>query len=227
MLTILLRTLFIYFFILIMMRIMGKREIGKLSIFDLIVFIMIADLSAMVVDKAVKIMDGIVPIVTIVILQICLSFIMLKSKKIRALVDGEPAVIIKHGKILDQVMAKNRYNLDDLLMQLREKNIANVGDVEFAILETSGKLSVFPKTEKVSVTKGDLYSKHTLKTFRPPVPVIVEGKVQEDALQQLGQNRFWLKRELRKKGYQEAKDIFYASINYEGELYVDTRDKRT
>ncbi len=206
---------------------MGKREIGKLSVFDLIVSFMIADLSAMVLeDKAIKLMDGIVPIVTIVALQILLSFVMLKSKKIRNLVDGEPTVIVKNGKILDRVMEKSRYNLDDLLMQLREKNIASVGDVEFAILETSGKLSVFPKTDKSPITKGDVLNKKALKPFRPPVPVIVEGKVQEGGLYEIGQNRFWLKRELRKKGHREIKDVFYASVNYEGELYVDSRERK-
>jgi uncharacterized membrane protein YcaP (DUF421 family) len=205
---------------------MGKREIGKLSIFDLIVSFMIADLSAMLIeDKKLELLIGIIPILTIVGLQILLSFIMLKSRNIRHLIDGEPTVIVQHGKILDKVMAKSRYNMDDLMMQLREKNISSIGDVEFAILETSGKLSVFPKTKKHPVTKEDLNIRN-LKTFHPPIPVVLEGKVLEEGLEQLGQNRFWLKKELRKKGYKELHDIFYVSVNYEGKLFVDAKDKK-
>jgi uncharacterized membrane protein YcaP (DUF421 family) len=226
MVSLILRTIFIYFFILLMMRLMGKREIGKLSIFDLIVSFMIADLSAMIIeDKKLEIMMGITPIITIVALQILLSFIMLKNRGIRTLIDGEPTVIVQHGKILDKVMAKSRYNMDDLMMQLREKNIANVSDVEFAILETSGKLSVFPKIQKYPVTREDMNLRQ-LKTFHPPIPVVLEGKVLEDGLQQLGQNRFWLKKELRKKGYKDLADIFYVSVNYEGKLFVDAKDKK-
>ncbi|WP_028775580.1 DUF421 domain-containing protein [Shimazuella kribbensis] len=226
MVSLILRTIFIYFFILLMMRLMGKREIGKLSIFDLIVSFMIADLSAMLIeDKQLALLMGIAPILTIVGLQILLSFIMLKSRNIRHLIDGEPTVIVQHGKILDNVMAKSRYNMDDLMMQLREKNISNIGDVEFAILETSGKLSVFPKTKKHPVTKEDLNLRN-LKTFHPPIPVVLEGKVLEEGLEQLGQNRFWLKKELRKKGYKELQDIFYVSVNYEGKLFVDAKDKK-
>lgn len=224
--SLILRTVFIYFFILLMMRLMGKREIGKLSVFDLIVSFMIADLSAMIIeDEKLEIIVGITPILTIVILQIVLSFIMLKNKSIRKLIDGEPTVIVKDGQILDRVMAKSRYNLDDLMMQLREKNIASVSDVEYAILETSGKLSVFPKTEKTAVTKEDMKIKH-VKTFHPPIPVVLEGKVLEDGLQQIGQNRFWLKKELRKKGHKDLSDIFYVSVNYEGKLFIDAKDKK-
>jgi uncharacterized membrane protein YcaP (DUF421 family) len=205
---------------------MGKREIGKLSIFDLIVSFMIADLSAMLIeDKKLELLIGITPILTIVGLQILLSFIMLKSRNIRHLIDGEPTVIVQHGKILDKVMAKSRYNMDDLMMQLREKNISSIGDVEFAILETSGKLSIFPKTGKNPATKDDMNIRN-LKTFHPPIPVVMEGKVLEEGLEQLGQNRFWLKKELRKKGYKELHDIFYVSVNYEGKLFVDAKDKK-
>ena len=226
MVSLLLRTIFIYFFMLLMMRLMGKREIGKLSVFDLIVSFMIADLSAMVLeDKKIELLSGIAPIITIVVLQILLSYLMLKSRKIRTLIDGKPTVIVQHGKILDKVMAKSRYNLDDLMMQLREKNIANVSDVEFAILETSGKLSVFPKLKKTPVTKEDAQIRD-LQTFHPPIPVVLEGKVLEEGLEQLGQNRFWLKSELRKKGFDNLSDIFYVSVNYEGKLFVDAKDKK-
>lgn len=210
------------------MRMMGKREIGKLTIFDFVVSFMIADLSAMVLENnQLTLIDGIIPILTIVSLQFALSFIMLKSKKVRDIIDGKPTVLIQNGKILDNEMAKSRYNLDDLLMQLREKNISSISDVEFAILETSGKLSVFPKTEKAPITKEDVFHRKLLNPFRLPVAVIVEGKVQDDGLNKLGKDQLWLKKELQKQGINQIEQVFYASIDEEGELFVDIRDNRS
>ncbi|MBA4495749.1 DUF421 domain-containing protein [Paenactinomyces guangxiensis] len=208
-----------------MMRIMGKREIGKLSLFDLIVSFMIADISAIVLeDPAVPLTRAIIPILTLVALQIVLAYISLKSRKVKSLVDGNPTVLIKNGKLQDSAMAKSRYTMDDLLMQLREKNIPDVADVEFAVLETSGKLSVFPKEEKRFIMKEDVHLTRPLKRFDMPVTLIVDGKVQDEALNKIGQNRFWLKNEIQKQGYKDFKEIYFASLNYEGKLYIDRKD---
>jgi len=156
------RTLFMYFFILMVMRLMGKREIGKLSVFDLVVSIMIADLAVIFIENGDQpVIQGILPIVTLMVTQIALSYLSLKNQTVRHLVDGKPAVLIEDGKIREKEMARNRYNLDDLMAQLREKNIDNIADVEFAILETSGKLSVFPKEEKNGGIQGRSFSART------------------------------------------------------------------
>lgn len=221
---ILFRTVFIYFFLLIILRIMGKREIGKLSVFDLIVSFMIADISAMAIEKKDEaLVMWIVPIILLATLQIALSYISMKSKRIRDWVDGKPVMLIENGKIVDKNMRKSRYNLDDLFTQLREKNIPDVSDVEFAVLETTGKLSVFPRTEKTPVYKEDLNT--PLRPFRMPIAVIIDGKVQEEGLKKLGQNRFWLKAEIQKRGYKDFKEIFYASVDYEDRLYIDGKDE--
>jgi uncharacterized membrane protein YcaP (DUF421 family) len=218
--TIILRTVFIYFFLLVIMRLMGKREIGKLSVFDLIVSFMIADLSAMAIDSEKPLYIGIISILTLAIFQVFISYLSLKSKKIREWADGKPVVIVEKGKILDDQMAKARYNMDDLMVQLREKNIADISDVEFAILETTGKLSVFPKEKKTSEE-----SVHkSLRPFQMPVPLIIDGKVQDDGLRQIGKTRFWLKNEIQKQGYRDFKEIFYASINNNGKLFIDRKD---
>ncbi|TCS96459.1 uncharacterized membrane protein YcaP (DUF421 family) [Hazenella coriacea] len=225
--TIFLRTVLLYLFVMLVMRMMGKREIGKLSILDLIVSFMIADISVIVIeDESVSLLKGIIPIATLVILQVILSYLSLKSTKMRRFIDGNPFVVIKNGKIQDRDMARSRYNLDDLLMQLRDKNIPDVADVEFAILETSGKLSVFPKKEKSPLTIGDLPKNHSLKPFSMPTPMIIEGKVQEEGLKKIGKTRFWLKNEIQKKGYKDFKEIYYASINDEGKLFIDRKDNK-
>ncbi|WP_033099191.1 MULTISPECIES: DUF421 domain-containing protein [Thermoactinomyces] len=224
--SILLRTVFIYLFLLIIMRLMGKREIGKLTIIDLIVSFMIADISAMAIERSHEpLINGMIAIVTLAALQIVLSYLSLKSRKVRQLVDGKPLVLVKNGKILDAEMAKARYNIDDLLLQLREKNIADVSDVEFAILETTGRLSVFPREEKRPVMKEDVLP--LLRPFQMPITLILDGKVQEQGLRQIGKTRFWLKNEIQKQGYRDFKEIYYASINYEGKLFIDGKDNQT
>lgn len=218
-----LRTVFIYLFLLLIMRLMGKREIGKLSIFDLIVSFMIADISAMVIENLTEpLILGVVSIITLALLQILLSYLSLKSKKVREWVDGKPVMIIKNGKILEKEMAQSRYNLGDLIMQLREKNIADVSDVEFAFLETSGKLSVFKKEEKRPAQRGDI--RRSLRPFSMPIPVIIDGKVQDDGLQKIGKTRFWLKNEIQNQGYRDFKEIYYATVNSNGKLFIDRKD---
>ncbi|MFS8579435.1 MAG: DUF421 domain-containing protein, partial [Novibacillus thermophilus] len=129
--TITLRTIFIYFFVLLIMRLMGKREIGKLSVFDLVVSFMIAELAAVSIeDTNVTFLRGMVPVIVLMLLQVSMSFLSLKSSKIRKVIEGTPSYLIKNGEIQEQEMAKHRYNIADLLLQLREKNVEKVTDVE-------------------------------------------------------------------------------------------------
>ncbi|MBP3038016.1 DUF421 domain-containing protein [Bacillaceae bacterium Marseille-Q3522] len=205
------KTLFLYILILIIFRFMGKREIGELSILDLVVFIMIADLAIMAIDKAETPMFlSILPMIVLMVIQIVFSFISLKSKKFRDLVDGQPAIIIKHGKIDEKVMRQQRYNLDDLLVQLREKDVRNIADVEFAILETSGNLSVFKKRNN---DEGDI-----------SLPLIIDGAVQLNNLKVIGKTPLWLRQQLRKKGFKEIKEISFCSYQ-NGQFYIDIIDE--
>lgn len=222
--TITLRTIFIYFFVLLIMRLMGKREIGKLSVFDLVVSFMIAELAAVSIeDTNVTFLRGMVPVIVLMLLQVSMSFLSLKSSKIRKVIEGTPSFLIKNGEIQEQEMAKHRYNIADLLLQLREKNVEKVTDVEHAILETSGKLSVILKEGKQPVTKEEagveLRGQHLL-----PVPLIIDGKVQDKRLEEIGQTRFWLKNEVQKQGYKDFKDIFFALYDVSNEaLHIDRK----
>ena len=159
-LLILLKTLFFYFAIVIFYRFMGKREVGELSIIDLIVSILIAELAAISIEKydsSVFLM--LLPATLLVILQILIAKISLKSDKVRSLLDGEASIIIDNGKVNFKEMIKQRYNLEDLLTQLRAKEVKSIEEVEYAILETSGKLSVFTK----NASNSGLY----------PLPIII------------------------------------------------------
>jgi uncharacterized membrane protein YcaP (DUF421 family) len=225
-LVVFMRTILIYFIVLAVMRLMGKREVAKLSIFDLVVSIMIAEISIFVIeDPDQPMISGLVPLFTLVGIQIVVSYTSMKSDKIRYLLEGKPTILINRGKLQEQELKSTRYNLDDLLMQLREKDIANVADVEFAILEPSGKLSVFPKSERDPVTKEDVFGDEV--EYRGlPLPVILDGKVQDENLNKLGKTRFWLKNKIQDKGCRDFKEVFFASVDHRGQLFVDIRDRK-
>ncbi|WP_246246402.1 DUF421 domain-containing protein [Paenibacillus lemnae] len=225
----------------LMMRIMGKREIGKLSIFDLVISIMIAEIAVFVIEDVNKpLHEGLIPIVILVAIQVGLAFWGLKNRKVRLLADGKPSILVSNGKLHRKEMSRLRYNLDDLMQQLRGKDIDSLADVEFAILETSGQLTVIPKDSQQSSNEQPEksspnhsrnrdqeqitipYDKITYEGL--PVPLILDGKVQDDNLKLIDKTRFWLKNEIQKHGGRDFKDIFLCSIDHKGKIYVDRKD---
>lgn len=193
---VLFRILFFYVLITLIYRFMGKREIGQLGIVDLIVSILIAELAAVSIEQREEsIWLAIIPIFALVVIQVGMSFISLKSNKIRNLFDGNPSVIINRGKINFKEMVRQRYNMEDLLTQLREKSVRSIEEVDFAILETSGNLSVFKKDSKLL---GEY-----------PLPVILDGKIDYDTLRQIDKSEGWLIRTLKEDDL-ALKDVFYA-----------------
>ena len=210
-LVILLRTLLLYAIIVLVFRLMGKREIGELSILDLVVYIMIAEIAvAAIEDIKTELIPTILPIFILLLIQIGLAILSLKSKRIRDLIDGKPTIIINKGKIDEKAMKKQRYNIDDLLLQLREKDVRNIADVEFAILETSGKLSVFEKeSNKSGIT----------------IPLIIDGVIQDASLKEIGKNQSWLTQELRKQGHIKMEKISFCSFQ-DDKFYIDYFDEK-
>lgn len=193
---IMIRMLFFYFFIILIYRLMGKREVGQLGIVDLIVSILIAELVAISVEDPTKsIFTSIIPIVSLVALQMILSYTSLKSPKIREMLDGTPSFIIKNGKVNYNEMIKQKYNLDDLLTQLREKGYRNIEDIEYAILENNGTLSVFNYQNK---NRSPL-----------PMPIILDGKIQYETLKEMNKDDKFITKILKNKQL-DIKDIFYA-----------------
>lgn len=212
-LIILLRTLLLYGLILLIFRIMGKREIGELSVLDLVVYIMIAEIAAMAIENPKSPMiNTLIPISLMVIVQISLAIISLKSKKFRDLVDGKPTVIINNGKIDEKAMKAQRYNFDDLLLQLREKDVGNIADVEFAILEPSGKLSVFQKNADDEQGGGAL-----------ALPLIIDGAIQEENLKLIKKSPKWLESEMDAKGHEDISEISFCSYQND-EFFIDLKN---
>lgn len=148
-----LRTVLTYFVVLVVMRVMGKREIGKLSIFDLVISVMIAEIAVIsIVEPSKQMLHAFIPMAVLLAIQVGTSLLLLRFRALRSFFDGKPAIIIEKGQLNRDVMRKQRYNLEDLMAQLREQQIASVGDVEFAVLEPSGKLSIIKKDEAAGET---------------------------------------------------------------------------
>lgn len=203
--TIIIKTLFIYLLVALIFRIMGKREVGQLGTFDLVVFILIAELVAMAIEDSSNFFFDLIPVVILVILQIIISKVSLKNTKFRRFIDGSPVIIIKKGVINFKNMIEQRYTLDDLLLQLREKDIRSIDEVDYAILEINGKLSVFKKDDKKD---KNVY----------PMPIILDGEVQFDNLYSINKTKKWLLNILIDKKI-KVEEIFYAFCKG-NELYI-------
>ncbi|MFD2213832.1 MULTISPECIES: DUF421 domain-containing protein [Bacillaceae] len=211
--TILARTLFLYFLIVLIFRLMGKREIGELSILDLVVFIMIAEMAVTAIEApSDPLINTVIPMLILMIIQISLAYLSLKNQKIRHILDGKPTIIINRGKVDEQAMRTQRYNFDDLMTQLRDKNINNVADVEFAILEPTGKLSVIERQKK------------NKKQPELQLPLIVDGNIQDENLLTINKNNLWLRQQLRKLGYKDTKQISLCTYG-KGIFFIDLKDE--
>lgn len=192
---VIIRSILFYIIITLAYRFMGKREVGELSVMDFIVSLFIAELAAISIENYKDdMLLSILPIVTLVLIQLCVAYVSLKVTGVRKTVDGEVSVIINRGKINFEEMLKQRYNLDDLLTQLRAQSIKSIEEVDYAILETSGKLSVFKRNDDPD------------RTY--PLPVILDGKIQEDVLIQIRKDISWLNRKLDEENF-KLEDIFY------------------
>lgn len=226
---IILRTLLIYIVVFLVMRIMGKREVGKLSVFDLVISIMIAETAVFILEDIKKpILEGLIPMLTLVVVQIFIAYISLKSRKLRLLIDGEPSILIENGRINRDEMRKQKYNLDDLLLQIRQSKVKSLADVEFAILETTGKLTVMAKSDGYSAeADADQESRRGESTkirFEGlPILLIMDGKVQEENLVKIGENRFWLKKKIQEQGASDFKNVFFCSIDHNGKVFVNKK----
>jgi uncharacterized membrane protein YcaP (DUF421 family) len=218
------RTLAFYGVLLLLLRIMGKREIGALSPFDLVVTIMIAELAALPMENPdISMVDALVPIFTLTVAEIAVSYITLKSDRMRALLTGTPSIIIRSGEIIESEMRRTRYNLSDLLLQLRLKGIANIADVEVAILETNGELSVFPKSQRRPVVPADLGVETEPEGL--PLVIIADGVVNKANLRYAGLDHGWLITQLRQQGIDSVDDVLLASLDAVGHLFVQRKNR--
>lgn len=187
------KTILFYVIIIVLYRLMGKREVGELSVMDLTVSLFMANLVAIGIENFEdNVFLTIIPVVLLAVMHVVLSKVSFHCAGIRNVIDGEPSIIINRGKVNFDEMLKQRYNLDDLLVELRSQSIKSIEDVDYAILETSGKLSIFQKNAD--------------KEY--PLPVILDGKIDSDTLRQIGKSEEWLRKNVKKEGY-SIEDVYY------------------
>ena len=195
-LNVMFRTVFFYFLVVIAYRIMGKREISQLQVIDLIVSILMAELIAISIENMEEPMYlAIFPIIVLVVLEVLLAKISIKSKKFNEMMTGKPSLLIENGKLKFKELLKNRYTLNDLLLELRQNGIKSISDVEYAVLESNGKLSVFKYN--ILKTKSEY-----------PMPLIIEGDIQLETLKNLKKTKEWLVDKIHNKGML-INDVFY------------------
>lgn len=203
------RTILLYLILLIVFRLMGKREVGELSIVDLAIFVLMAEVAAFALDDIERhFTKAVLPIVLLFIIQYINSWIILKNKRLRDFIEGDPTMVIRDGWICEIEMKKQRYNLDDLLQQLREQGVSSVQDVAYAFLEQSGKLSIYKKDQDGFI-----------------LPLILDGYVDKRHLKIIGKDEDWLVHELLVNGYPNIRDIFYCTYD-NGKWFVQLRARK-
>ncbi|MES5265402.1 DUF421 domain-containing protein [Priestia megaterium] len=208
--------------LLLMTRIMGKKQVSQLTYFNYITGITIGAVAASItIDRSIDMSDGFVSMVCWSLLTVLVSYINLKSPKARILLDGQPTIVIKNGKILEKTLAGLRLNMDDLSMLLREKNIFSTQEVDYAVLEPDGQLSVLKKVDQQNVTKKDLKAE-AVKPLYVPTEIIVDSKVITRNLEELDLSQSWLEKQLHQSGV-SLQTVFYAEIQSDGTLYIDKR----
>ncbi|MGH4137228.1 DUF421 domain-containing protein [Clostridium sp.] len=202
---------------------MGKKQIGELEPFELVIALMISELATFPMqDIRIPIIHAIVPIVTLLFLQVSTSLLELKSEKARRILTGAPSILIKNGKIDIAELRYQRFNINDLLEELRLKGYFNLSDIQYAILETSGELSILPKTEKSNTTKEDLLVKITQEAL--PIPLIMDGNINYKNLKLLSKDETWLSSILKKNKISSAKDVFIGMLDSKNKFFYQLKE---
>ncbi|AWZ47804.1 DUF421 domain-containing protein [Hathewaya limosa] len=221
----LIRTVILYFLALLVVRLMGKRQIGELQPFEIVLTVMVSELASVAMqDNRIPLIHTIIPLIVLLILQVITSIVQLKSEKARVIFSGKPSILIENGKIDVNELRSQRININDLLEELRLKDIYNVDDVQYAILETSGQLSIIPKSDIDKVTKQDLNIK--VKQEKMPVSLILDGNINNENLRLINKDKEWLMNVLENKKIYSAKNVFHAYINTEGKFMYQLKDKK-
>lgn len=206
------RCILFYFILIMALRFMGKREVGELSVFDIVIYLVMSELLALgVTELDSSILKSLIPIVTLAFLQFLLSLLFLKHKKSRDIVDGIPSILIHNGVLNQNEMKRQRYNIDDLLSQLREKDISSLSEVEFAILENNGSLSVLKKTNCLIVH---------------PSPVIQDGEINMNVLKDIHKDKEWLLKKLKEYGYENEKLIFLCMLEKDRFYILEKKNEK-
>lgn len=222
MIIVLIRTIILYLVVVIAMRLMGKKQIGQLQPFELVTAIMISELASFPMqDTRLPLMHAIIPIVTLLMLQIITSILQLKSETLRAIFCGKPSILVKNGKVDAMELRRQKFSLNDLMEELRLKGFYNMEDIYCAVLETSGQISIIPKTELTPATKSDVNIKCSQDLL--PVTLILDGIVNKKNLRSINKDESWLMGKLKKQNIDTAKSVLIAVLDSKKNLYIQLK----
>lgn len=217
------RSIILYIIVLIVMRIMGKREIGQLQPFELAIAIMIADLASIpMTDIGIPISNGIIPILGLLVMHLIISMLNLKSRRMRELICGKPTILIYQGKIDEKKLKKERFTVNELQEKLRSSNVMDLGDVEYAILETSGDITVIQKPDKRAAIPEDFGIMPEYEGIS--YNLVVDGKIIEENLKLINKDYSWLKKQVN-KFQMEPEEALIVSINGKGRIFCQRKEK--
>ena len=218
------RSIILYIFVLIIMRLMGKREIGQLQPFELAISIMIADLVTMpMTDVGIPISNGIIPILGLLLMHLIISIINIKSIKAREIICGKPRILIYRGKIDEKALKKERFTLNELQERLRGNNVFNLGDVEYAILETSGQITVIQKPNKRTTIPEDFNIMPEYEGI--PYDLVVDGKIMYENLRQIGKNEIWLEKQVE-KFKMKPQEALIVTYDGKGQIFCQKKEQK-
>ena len=224
MLIILIRTIILYFIVLFVIRVMGKAELSKMDPFEMIILFMIAELAAIPIESLdIPLINGAAAILTLLFLEVIISFLSTKSQRINAMLNGKPSIIIDRGNINDKALKDQRITIDDLMEQLRLKNFASLADVDYAVLEANGDLSVIPKPDKTPLTPKDMNIVTSSKIM--PMVLISDGVLYDKNLKLLGKEESYLKKELSKIKITDYSQVFLCFYDENRQLHVYPKGK--
>lgn len=224
MINIFVRVLIIYMLVLIIMRLMGKRELGQMQPFELVIAIMIADLASVpMADTGIPITNGIIPILALLLIQLIISLVNLKSINGRKIICGMPAILIYRGKIDEKVMKKEKFTVNELQERLRQNNIFNIGDVEYAILETSGQVTVIQKPEKRNAIPEDFGILPEYEGI--PYDLVVDGKVMYENLKAIEKDYTWLKKQVEKFKIKPEQALI-VTFDGKGQIFCQAKEEK-
>lgn len=220
---VLLRTLIIYFSLLITMRLLGKRQLGEMELSEFVLAALIADLAAHPLqDIGIPLINGLVPILTLFCCEVLIAGATLKSIRLRSIFFGRPSVLILRGKVIQTELRKNRFSLDELMQELRNQGVLDISKIEYGILETDGQLNVILYKSESPVTPAMLNIATSSDAY--PAIIINDGRVMETNLRHLGRDMNWLTKRLNERGLKSPTDVFLMTLNKSGQIYFAARE---
>lgn len=218
------RTIILYLLVIVSLRVMGKRQIGEMQPSELVVAIMISDLAAVPMQAIdIPLINGIIPVLTLIVAEVFMSYLSLKSRRMRKIISGEPSIIVYNGHVNEGELERLRFNMNDLLEQLRINNYPNISEVDCVIMETNGQLSIIPKSDAKGVTLKDLNIKDEQDKLQHLL--ITDGEVNIKELKKIGKDTRWLDKELEKIKLKKSQ-VFFAVFDEKTGLIAQKKGEK-